>query len=157
MFLRLLTWLMVFSLGVVPWAWAENVDAYVSHYLHVREPISLAKDAAGHLQEFTPEDISRGKSAFEGSCKTCHVGGATLPNPLVSLALADLQGATPPRDNIDALVAYIRAPRTYDGTEVMDWCRQVPPSWMNQQQAENLAAFVLTAAQKAPGWGSKSF
>lgn len=46
---------------------------------------------------------------------------------------------------------------TYDGSQESFWCREVPESWMPQEQVENLAAFVLTAAQKAPGWGTENF
>jgi photosystem II cytochrome c550 len=87
----------------------------------------------------------------------CHVGGATLPDPRVSLALSKLENANPPRDNINSLVAYLRQPMTYDGSEETYWCRQVPESWMPKEQLESLAAFILTAAQKAPGWGTDQF
>ena len=80
------------------------------------------------------------------------MGGATLPDPQVSLSLTKLKGANPPRDNINSLVAYLRQPMLYDGSEETYWCRQVPESWMPQEVVESLAAFVLTAAQNAPGW-----
>lgn len=46
---------------------------------------------------------------------------------------------------------------TYDGTDFTYWCRQVPETWMSQTEIENLAAFVLRAAQKVPGWGTTKF
>jgi hypothetical protein len=58
------------------------------------------------MQSFTALDLSAGKQLFESNCINCHVGGATLPNPRVSLSLADLRGASPPRDNIRALVQF---------------------------------------------------
>jgi photosystem II cytochrome c550 len=138
-------------------AQASNIDPYVTRYLRITAPISLEIDSTGEIRSFSPQDLSRGKQLFEENCKTCHVGGATLPNPLVSLALADLHGATPPRDSINSLVAYMREPMTYDGAELMDWCRRVPEHWLSQPAVETLAAFILTAAQKAPGWGTKNF
>ncbi len=132
------------------------VDNYVRRYL-AKEPISLDVDGTGETKQFSPEDLSAGKELFETSCLNCHVGGATLPDPTVSLALNSLAGATPPRNNIDALVAFLREPKTYDGTDATFWCRQVPESWMPQEQIEKLAAFVLRAAQKAPGWGTTDF
>ncbi|MDP8934236.1 MAG: photosystem II cytochrome PsbV2, partial [Cyanobacteriota bacterium] len=102
-------------------------------------------------------DLSAGKVLFEQSCLNCHVGGANLPDPTISLSLADLKGAAPPRNNINSLVAYLREPMTYDGTEETFWCRQVPESWMRQAEIEKLAAFVIRAAQKAPGWGVENF
>lgn len=132
-------------------------DNYVRQYLKVTEPISLALDGQGDTAQFSPEDLSAGKELFEANCLNCHVGGATLPDPTVSLYLDTLAGATPPRDNINGLVAFLRQPMTYDGSELSFWCREVPESWMPQEQIEKLAAFVLRAAQKAPGWGTNQF
>ncbi len=138
-------------------ALAASIDAYVVRYLHVTEPVALELDGQGETREFSPQDLSNGKQLFETNCLNCHVGGATLPDPLVSLSLKKLKGATPPRDNINNLVAYFRQPMTYDGSEETYWCRQVPESWLSKEQVESLAAFVLTAAQKAPGWGAENF
>ncbi|MCS7226740.1 MAG: photosystem II cytochrome PsbV2 [Gloeomargarita sp. SKYB31] len=138
-------------------AWAARIDSYVRRYLQVEAPVALKADASGTLQTFTAEDLSVGKRLFESNCINCHVGGATLPNPRVSLSLADLQGATPPRDNIAALMAFSRAPRSYDGREENYTCRILPPETVSDQELAQLAAFVLRAAQVAPGWGSKDF
>ncbi len=138
-------------------ALAAVSDPYLTRYLHVTEPIALQLNEQGESRSFSPEDLSRGKQLFETNCMNCHVGGATLPDPQVSLSLTKLKGANPPRDNINNLVAYFRQPMTYDGSEESYWCRQVPESWMSQDQVESLAAFVLTAAQKAPGWGTETF
>ena len=138
-------------------ALAASIDSYVVRYLHVTEPVALELDGQGETREFSPQDLSSGKQLFETHCLNCHVGGATLPDPLVSLSLKKLKGATPPRDNINNLVAYFRQPMTYDGSEESYWCRQVPESWLSKEQVESLAAFILTAAQKAPGWGAENF
>ncbi len=138
-------------------AQAASVDSYVVRYLHVTEPITLQVDGQGETRPFSPQDLSQGKQLFETNCLNCHVGGATLPDPRVSLALTKLEKANPPRDNINSLVTYLRQPMTYDGSEETYWCRQVPESWMSQDQVESLAAFILTAAQKAPGWGTDQF
>jgi photosystem II cytochrome c550 len=132
-------------------------DSYVTRYLKVSEPVPLELDAQGNTRLFSAQDLSVGKVLFEKNCLNCHVGGATLPDPMISLSLADLQGATPPRSNINGLVSYLREPMTYDGSEETFWCRQVPESWMPQTEVENLAAFVIRAAQKAPGWGVDNF
>lgn len=138
-------------------AQAAGIDPYVIQYLRVTQPIALERNGEGQTSLFSPADLTEGKQLFQQHCLNCHVGGATLPVPQVPLSLKALQGANPPRDNIDNLVAYLRQPMTYDGSEETYWCRQVPESWMPQQQVEKLAAFVLTAAQKAPGWGADSF
>lgn len=131
-------------------------DPYVSQYLRVTEPVALDLDGS-QTRLFAPDDFGVGKRLFENNCKNCHLGGATLPNPSVSLSLAALQGAVPQRDNVNNLVDYLRQPMTYDGTEENYVCRQVPESWLPQEQVEQLAAFILRAAQKAPGWGSSNF
>ena len=138
-------------------ALAAAIDPYLSRYLHVTEPIALQLNEQGETRSFSPEDLARGKQLFTSSCMNCHVGGATLPDPQVSLSLTKLKGANPSRDNINNLVAYFRQPMTYNGSEETYWCRKVPESWMSQEEVESLAAFVLTAAQKAPGWGTETF
>lgn len=138
-------------------ALAATNDRYLVRFLHVTEPIDLPLDDKGETRSYSPESLLRGKELFTTNCITCHVGGATLPDPQVSLSLKKLQGANPPRDNINALVAFLRQPMVYDGTTETFWCRQVPESWMSQDQIESLSAFVLTAAQRAPGWGTDEF
>lgn len=133
------------------------IDSYVKRYLKVTDPVALELDKQGNTKEFSAEDLSQGKQLFETHCLNCHVGGATLPNPTESLSLNTLAGATPPRDTVNALVEFLRQPMTYDGSEESYWCRQVPETWMPQEKIEKLAAFVLRAAQKAPGWGTESF
>lgn len=154
----LLTALVVFfSVFMVSSPAHAAVDKYVRQYLRATEPISLDLDGQGQTKQFSPEDLSAGKELFETNCLNCHVGGATLPDPTVSLSVDTLAGATPPRNTINGLVAFLREPMTYDGSEPTFWCREVPESWMPQEQIEKLAAFVLRAAQKAPGWGTKDF
>jgi photosystem II cytochrome c550 len=156
---RYLLILLIVSVGLVTWSLptqAATLDPYVVRYLKVSEPIALDLDE-GQTKLFSAENLSEGKRLFEENCKNCHVGGATLPDPIVSLSLEALRGAMPPRDNINSLVTFLRQPMTYDGTEESFFCRQMPESWVSQSEVENLAAFVLRAAQKAPGWGSDSF
>jgi photosystem II cytochrome c550 len=132
------------------------IDSYVARYLHVTEPIAL-EVSDRQTRSFSPEEISQGKELFSNACQNCHVGGSTISFPEVSLSLERLKGAMPSRDNINGLVAYMRKPMTYDGSEETYWCREVPESWLTQAQVENLAAFILTAAKKAPGWGAETF
>jgi photosystem II cytochrome c550 len=136
---------------------ALSIDPYLVRYLHVTEPVAIAADGQAQTRLFSPQELSQGKQLFKSNCMNCHVGGATLPNPRVSLSLKALKGANPPRDNIASLVTFMRQPMTYDNSQLTDWCREVPETWMSQQQVENLAAFILIAAQKAPGWGAEEF
>ena len=157
--IRSLLAVLVICLGVlmVSSSALAAVDNYVRRYLDATEPVALALDEAGQTKQFSGEDLSVGKELFETNCINCHVGGATLPDPTVSLGLKTLAGATPSRDNINGIVDFLREPMTYDGSDLTFWCRQVPESWMPQEQIEKLAAFVLRAAQKAPGWGTSDF
>lgn len=136
---------------------AAAIDPYVSKYLQATEPVELDFNDRGETKLFSAEDLSFGKGLFGKNCLNCHVGGSTLPDPRVPLSLEALKGATPPRDNISALVAYQRQPTTYDGGYDNFWCREVPESWLPTEQLEKLSAFILRAAQKAPGWGTDSF
>jgi len=157
---RCLLWLLVFCLSS-SWfcatANAAKIDPYVARYLDVAEPVALALDDQGNTRSFTAVDLSQGKVLFGQNCLNCHVGGNTLPNPLVPLSLSALHGATPRRDTIAGLVSYLRQPMTYDGREAMLLCQQVPESWLDDSALENLAAFILRAAQKAPAWGTENF
>ena len=136
---------------------AASSDTYVRKFLRATEPVAVPYDAEGSEQTFSPKALARGKKFFSNNCLNCHVGGTTLPNPLVSLSLADLAGATPPRDNIEGLVAYMRFPTTYDGSDDNLFCREITERWLPQEEIEELAAFILVAADRAPGWAVEKF
>ncbi|NJO77423.1 MAG: photosystem II cytochrome PsbV2 [Cyanobacteria bacterium RM1_2_2] len=160
-------WVSLRSIGVLLlvgmslWAanpsWADAVDPYVRRYLRVEESVELKLNSEGQTRSFSAANLSSGKRFFEENCKNCHVGGSTLPDPTVSLSLEALKAATPPRDSILSLVAFLREPMTYDGAEYTYSCRQVSESWLSDPEAANLAAFILRAAEKAPGWGNTTF
>ncbi|MBD1913296.1 MULTISPECIES: photosystem II cytochrome PsbV2 [unclassified Leptolyngbya] len=135
-------------------AWAAGIDPYVARYFDAREPVALPY-TANETRSYTAQDLSQGKQLFEANCLNCHVGGITLPDPTVTLSLESLQQATPSRDTVQSLVNFSRQPMTYDGSEESIWCRQVSSDWMDDKTLENLAAFLLRAAEKAPGWGSR--
>lgn len=74
-------------------------------------------DNNGNTAVLTPEQVKRGKRLFNATCGACHVGGVTKTNPNVGLDPEALSLATPRRDNIAALVDYLKNPTTYDGLE----------------------------------------
>jgi photosystem II cytochrome c550 len=78
---------------------------------------TVVQDGAGSTIVLTPEQVKRGKRLFNATCGACHVGGMTKTNPNVGLEPEALSLATPRRDNIDALVDYLKNPTTYDGFE----------------------------------------
>ncbi|MBE9010208.1 photosystem II cytochrome PsbV2 [Pseudanabaenaceae cyanobacterium LEGE 13415] len=140
--------------GAVSFPAYARVDPYIRQYLQVSEPVPIAINDRGETRLFSYDNLVEGKKLFELHCASCHVGGATLPNPPVSLSLEALKQATPPRDTVEQLIAFMRHPMSYDGSEDSLLCREVPESWLAQSEVENLAGFILRAAEKAKGWGS---
>jgi len=61
------------------------------------------------------KQVKEGKRLFNKVCTQCHIGGITKTDPNVGLEPEALAGATPPRNNIEALVDYLKNPTTYDG------------------------------------------
>lgn len=73
--------------------------------------------SSGKTITLTPEQAKRGKRLFNSACATCHNGGITKTNPNIGLDPESLDLATPQRNNIEALVDYMKNPTSYDGTE----------------------------------------
>jgi len=78
---------------------------------------TVVADSSGNTTVLTPEQVKRGKRLFNATCGACHTGGITKTNPNVGLDPEALSLATPRRDNIAALVDYLKNPTTYDGLE----------------------------------------
>ena len=78
---------------------------------------TVVKDSSGTTVVLSPEQVKRGKRLFNATCGACHVGGITKTNPNVGLDPEALSLATPRRDNIEALVDYLKNPTSYDGLE----------------------------------------
>ncbi len=86
---------------------------------------TITIDSSGNTAVLTPEQVKRGKRLFNATCGACHVGGITKTNPNVGLDPEALSFATPRRDNLSALVDYMKNPTTYDG---LDSIAEVHPS-----------------------------
>nr|YP_009496510.1 photosystem II protein V [Actinocyclus subtilis]AWT39223.1 photosystem II protein V [Actinocyclus subtilis] len=86
---------------------------------------TVTADGEGRTVILTPEQVKRGKRLFNATCGACHVGGVTKTNPNIGLDPEALSLATPRRDNIAALVDYLKNPTTYDG---LDSIAEVHPS-----------------------------
>ena len=134
-------------------------DPYIAQYLKVQpgQSADVKQNPIGATQTFDYLALLKGKELFGKNCQSCHVGGSTLASPDLPLSLVALQGATPPRDSIDALVTYMRQPLGYTGEDDNYGCREIKESWLNQEDVSAIAAFVLRAASIAPGWGTKDF
>jgi photosystem II cytochrome c550 len=143
---------LVLLIGVISPLRAQE-DRYVVQYLKVAGKVALPLDASGTLASFTTKDLSEGKTLFENNCKNCHLAGNNVPGG-PNLALNTLKGATPPRDNIATLVQFSRKPFNYKGTKPSSVCREIPKSYLSDLQMKKLYAFVIRAADLAPGWGT---
>ena len=86
---------------------------------------TVVVDGTGNTTVLSPEQVKRGKRLFNATCGACHLGGITKTNPNVGLDPEALSLATPRRDNINALVDYMKNPTTYDG---LDSIAEVHPS-----------------------------
>jgi len=86
---------------------------------------TVVADPSGKTVVLSPEQVKRGKRLFNATCGACHVGGITKTNPNVGLDTEALSLATPRRDNIAALVDFMKNPTTYDG---VDSIAEVHPS-----------------------------
>lgn len=79
------------------------------------ETLTVPASPGGIDVTFSEQEINTGRKVFNTSCGTCHAGGITKTNHNVGLDPETLALATPPRDNVDALVDYMRDPTSYDG------------------------------------------
>ncbi|MBW4617868.1 MAG: cytochrome c-550 [Cyanosarcina radialis HA8281-LM2] len=61
------------------------------------------------------KQYKQGKRLFNQTCSQCHAEGITKTDFNVSLSSEDLSGATPSRNNLAALVDFMKHPTTYDG------------------------------------------
>jgi photosystem II cytochrome c550 len=78
---------------------------------------TIVKDGSGKTVVLTPEQVKRGKRLFNATCGACHIGGITKTNPNIGLDPEALSLATPRRDNVEALVDFMKNPTSYDGLE----------------------------------------
>ncbi len=139
-------------------AWAV-VDPYVAQYLKVLpgQQAELAAGGQGGTKAFGYDELLAGKDRFGSTCLSCHVGGSTIASPELALSLDNLKAMATPRNSIAALMDYMRSPIMADGSEESYSCRKIEASWIADPELEQIAAFVLRAAETAPGWGTARF
>lgn len=78
---------------------------------------TIPLDDKGGTLELSLKQVKEGKRLFQYACAQCHAGGVTKTDPNVGLDPESLALATPPRNNVDALVDYMKDPTTYDGAQ----------------------------------------
>lgn len=76
---------------------------------------TITLNEAGETVVLSSQEVTQGQRLFNLECTQCHLQGKTKTNNNVSLGLEDLAGADPRRDNVEALVAYLKNPMSYDG------------------------------------------
>jgi photosystem II cytochrome c550 len=78
---------------------------------------TVPSNAKGATVVLSAKQVAQGKRMFNYACGQCHVGGVTKTDPNIGLDPETLALASPPRNNVDALVDYMKNPTTYDGLD----------------------------------------
>mmetsp|Transcript_67983 Transcript_67983/g.148080 ORF Transcript_67983/g.148080 Transcript_67983/m.148080 type:complete len:224 (-) Transcript_67983:73-744(-) len=126
------------------------------------EDTVIKADDKGKTMTMTKEQLVRGKRLFNAACANCHVGGGTRTNQNVGLALEELKGASPSRDNVESIVNFLNSPMTYDGlydiSEVHCSIKSADlfPKMrsMKQQDLTDMSAYILYQNATIPEkWG----
>ncbi|HLO49674.1 MAG TPA: photosystem II cytochrome c-550 [Kamptonema sp.] len=82
---------------------------------------TLPLNDKGETVVLSLKQVKEGKRLFNLTCSQCHAAGMTKTDPNVNLSPATLALATPPRNNIKALVEFMKNPKTFDGfTEISE-------------------------------------
>ncbi|MGH2414709.1 MAG: photosystem II cytochrome c-550, partial [Microcystaceae cyanobacterium] len=104
--------------------WVAIVTVFFVFQLHISNAAALEMDEntrsvtlndAGETAVLSAEEVTAGQRLFNSTCTKCHLQGKTKTNNNISLGLGDLAKAEPPRDNVVALVEYLKNPKSYDG------------------------------------------
>lgn len=103
-----------FLVGVIYTLFSSNSVSAIDLDENTR---TIPLDNSGTTVVLTTDQVKRGKRLFNNSCGQCHVGGITKTNPNLGLEPDALSLATPARDNVNALVDYMKNPTSYDGLE----------------------------------------
>lgn len=100
-------------------AWAVDMDEHLRTVVYSAEYDFFGDPIPESIEyiTLTNEEYIEGEREFVKTCSVCHKAGTTKPNPNVTLSLKDLQQAYPPRDNVVAIVDYLKYPKLYDGEQ----------------------------------------
>ena len=117
------------------------------------ETLTVPVSPGGQQVTFSEADIKAGSKLFKGNCGTCHNAGITKTNQNVGLDPETLALATPARDNVDALVTFMKDPSSFDGeysiadthpsTSSSDIFVQMRN--LNDDELSQIAGYILTA------------
>lgn len=106
-----------------------------------------------------------GKKLFGYACSSCHGQGMSKTNPNVGLDLETLSLATPPRDNIQGLVDFLKAPMSFDGED--DISEEHPGinsadvfakmRNLTEDELVDIAGFLLVEPKVNERWAAKKY
>ena len=126
------------------------------------EQLTVPVNADGTAVTFTEQEIKAGRKIFNTSCGECHAGGITKTNHNVGLDPETLALATPARDNVEALVDYMKDPTSYDGeVSIADFHPSmrsadvfVKMRDLNDEDLRRMAGYILTSPKvQGTAWG----
>ena len=126
------------------------------------DDLTVAADASGTQVTFSEQDVKTGRKLFNNSCGECHAGGITKTNQNVGLDPETLALASPARDNVAALVDYLKDPTSYDGEySIADLHPSLRSSDvfvkmrdLNEDDLRLMAAYILVAPNvQGVQWG----
>ncbi|ACK68232.1 cytochrome c-550 [Rippkaea orientalis PCC 8801] len=126
---------------------------------------TVALDETGKTTIVTSKQITNGQRLFVQECTQCHLQGKTKTNNNVSLGLDDLAGAEPPRNNVLALVDYLKHPTSYDGEDNYEELHvnvtrpDLFPELRNftEDDLYDVAGYVLVAPKLDAYWGGSIY
>lgn len=103
------------ALATVFFAFQIFVTSATAAQLEDETTRTIPRSEQGDTLVLTPKQVTIGQRQFKYACATCHVSGITKTDPNIDLQKETLAFATPPRDNMESLVDYMKNPTTYDG------------------------------------------
>jgi photosystem II cytochrome c550 len=122
---------------------------------------TIVLNEAGETTTLSSKEVTEGQRLFNSACTKCHLQGKTKTNNNVSLGVSDLAGAEPRRDNLLALVDYLKHPTSYDGEN--DLTEEHPnvsrpdlyPEFKNvtEDDVYSVAGYMLVAPKLDERWG----
>ncbi|MGK7943501.1 MAG: photosystem II cytochrome c-550 [Microcystaceae cyanobacterium] len=122
---------------------------------------TIPLNEAAETVVLSSQEVVQGERVFVDTCTQCHLQGKTKTNNNVSLGLEDLAKAEPPRDNLLALIDYLKYPTSYDGeidiTELHPNVTRLDiwPEMRNltEDDVYDVAGYMLVAPKLDERWG----
>lgn len=122
---------------------------------------TIPLNTTGETAVLSSQEVTQGQRLFNLECTQCHLQGKTKTNNNVSLGLDDLGGADPPRNNVVALIEYLKHPKSYDGEISLELEHpnvSRPDVWpelrnFTEDDLFDLAGYMLIAPRLDERWG----